>query len=652
MNKQMTLDFTLENGLFSYGSGEFQPVTGAKGDFWRVFMDTGEIRELSVYSHAQTPVSVETQGDTTVITYDRLIAENKECFDITLKINIRKVDGALHFSADIDNQSAARLNELQLPYLSASRYACDPDEEILYSPEVLGRKDVNPRKLLARLHTEYMSADYKSTTWARTYPNVLSMPWIGLQSGEYYLYLGEHDPELKLVGLNAHISPRNTLSELAFSISHYVAAKPGEKIHYGESMLALFRGDWREGTAFYKAWAEKSWYPDPHVRPDWVRGITGWQRIILKHQYGEIFFKYEDLPRLYREGKEFGLNAMLVFGWWKGRFDNNYPELEADPALGGEEALRKAVREIQEDGGRVLLYSNGNLIDIKTNFYKEIGHKICAKDIDENEYREHYRFSNDGTVLKIYGYKSFVTGCHCTPEWKERLLHNGRLKRSFGVDSIFYDQLACCVKLCFDERHPHGARIDREAGGRLDNIRAIRELLGPEEAIGTEWVCDRYTEAVDYIHGCGSTCAYFPAAYPDLYLNTFPGTVCTNRYAHDERPDYKTQLNYAFVSGLIFDVSIFRGRVCGIAGQPNYAVYIKKLLDIKEKYAKYFYQGVFRTLQGENLPAGIRGSIFEATDKQSFIAALWNESDKDITFSLFGRSITLPAGEITVEEYV
>lgn len=651
MGKQSVLDFKLDQGRFSFGSGAFQPVPGANGDFWRAFLDTDEIRELSVYSHAQTPVSIEEHGDTTVVTYAQLLAENGERFDIQLKVNIRKQGGALHFSADIRNDSNVRLNELQLPYICASRYACEPEDEVLYSPEVLGRRDVNPRRAIQKMHTEYMSADYKSVTWARTYPSPLSMPWIGLQSGEHYLYLGEHDPELKLIAVNAHGSSRYAPSELGLSISHYIAAQPGEQIHYGESVLALYEGDWRDGTAYYKAWADTAWYPDPHVRPEWVKEITGWQRIILKHQYGEIFFRYEDLPRLYEEGKAYGLNTLLVFGWWKGRFDNNYPELEPDPALGGAEALKEAVRKIQQAGGHVLLYSNGNLIDIKTDFYKKIGHRICARDIDGNEYRDHYQFSNDGTILRLYGYKSFVNGCHCTPEWKERLLHNGRLKDSFGVDSIFFDQLGCSVKLCFDQTHPHGVRIDREAGARLENIRAIRELLTPEKAIGTEWVCDRYAEATDYIHGCGNSCNFIPEAYPDLYLNTFPGTICSNRFIHDEREDYKDHLNYAFVSGLIFDVCIFRGRVCGIAGQPNYAAYVKKLLDIKQTYAKYFYHGTFCSLQGQALPAEIRGSGFKAADGGR-IAALWNETDHDLTFPLFGREVTIAANELAVEEFI
>lgn len=53
-------------------------------------------------------------------------------------------------------------------------------------------------------------------------------------------------------------------------------------------------------------------------------------------------------------------------------------------------------------GGRVILYSNGKLIDVKSTYYQEKGARSCQMDIDGNEYREHYRFSNNGTVLRNF----------------------------------------------------------------------------------------------------------------------------------------------------------------------------------------------------------------------------------------------------------
>lgn len=630
-------------------------------DFWRVFLDTGENRELSVYSHQQR-ISDKTESDgSAVYRYNQLVAEDGQIFDITLELKIQEDNGHLVFTSSIENHSQAVLNELQYPFISSDHFGCDPSEEVLYVPQGLGTRIDNLRNCVASMHTEYMAADYKSIWMSYAYPDTygvrpLSMPWMGLQCGKKYLYFGEHNPEMRIVGFNVGVPPRHADSELMFCISHYPAAHPGENVSIGRSVIALFDGDWRDGTAFYRQWSEKTWMVEQNI-PDWVRDMTGWQRVICKHQYGEIFWKYEDLPQLWEEGKRYGLDGLLLFGWWKGRFDNNYPEYEPDPTLGGAEGLRDAIAQIQEKGGHVLLYTNGNLIDVKTDFYKRIGQRISHKDIDGNEYREHYKFSNDGTVLKNFGYKSFVTACNSTSEWHDNLLNVARLKLSFNPDAIFFDQLASCMKLCFDTSHPHGNRVDMEGMGRWNNIQAIRDILPEGKAIGVECVNDRYCNLVDFIHGCGTGMSYSPGnsyspgdPFPDIFLDTFPQIPISNRGIHDNKDGFRDHLNYAFTYGLIFDTAIYRCRRIGVAGLPDYAEYLKKLITLKDAYKEYFYHGRFRTMFGESLPAGIHAGKFEADDG-SFIVSLWNTTDEDIRFTLYGKDVEVKAKEVTVAKY-
>lgn len=652
--KKTSIHYDPQNGI-SLSEDVWFAKSRTDRDFWRVFIDTGENRELSVYSHEQN-ISYKAESDgCAVYRYDQLVAEDGQTFEITLELNIKEENGHLVFTSSIENHSQAILNELQYPFIASDNFGCEPNEEILFVPQGLGARIPNPRSRVASTHTEYTSADYKSTWMTFAYPDTngtlpLSMPWMGLQLGKKYLYFGEHNPEMRIVGFNVGVPPRHADSELMLCISHYPTAHPGEKVSIGRSIIALFDGDWRDGTAFYRGWSEETWMVEQHI-PEWVRNLTGWQRIICKHQYGEIFWKYEDLPKLWEDGKRYGLDGLLVFGWWKGRFDNNYPEYEPDPALGGAEGLRDAIAEIQAKGGHVLLYTNGNLIDIKTDFYKRIGHRICHKDIDGNEYREHYRFSNDGTILKNFGYKSFVTACNSTPEWHDNLLNVARLKLSFNPDAIFFDQLACCMKICFDTSHPHGNRVDMEGMGRWNNIQAIRGILPEGKAIGVECVNDRYCNLIDFVHGWGTGMSYdLGYAFPDIFLDTFPQIPISNRGIHDNKDGFRDHLNHAFTYGLIFDAAIYRCRKIGVAGLPDYAEYQKKLIDLKDAYREYFYHGRFHTMFGEALPAGIRAGRFEADDG-SFIVSLWNTTDEDIRFSLYGKDVEVKAKEVTVAEY-
>ena len=176
----LDFNFTTNSKFFT----EETPITSLEGrDFWRAFIDTGEIRELSVYSHAQTAPKVETEGNVQTIMYDSLVAENGDVFDITLTITVKNTNGILEFSSVIDNRSEAILNELQLPFVSAANFGVPHNEEIFYIPDGIGSRTVDPRQAVAAVHTEYMSADYKSTWMTHSYPptigRFMSMPWMG-----------------------------------------------------------------------------------------------------------------------------------------------------------------------------------------------------------------------------------------------------------------------------------------------------------------------------------------------------------------------------------------------------------------------------------------------------------------------------------------
>ena len=182
--------------------------------------------------------------------------------------------------------------------------------------------------------------------------------------------MASHDEKMKICSLTAGTSPRHIdESRLFLTVSHYPAVRKGECVESGKTIFAVLDGDWRCGSALYRKFADST-FNKPNNTPDWVKNMTGWQRIILKHQFGEVFFKYSDLPQVYKDGVANGINTLMVFGWWKGRFDNGYPEYECDPELGGEEELKAAIDEIHRLGGKVHLYTNGSPIDIKTDFYK------------------------------------------------------------------------------------------------------------------------------------------------------------------------------------------------------------------------------------------------------------------------------------------
>ncbi len=114
------------------------------------------------------------------------------------------------------------------------------------------------------------------------------------------------------------------------------------------------------------------------------------QRVILKHQYGEVLHAYDELPRVYADGVAGGIRTLLAFGWHDAGMNAGYPNYVADERQGGRAALAAAIRKIHAEGGKVHLYFNGRLIDKESAFYRQGGSRIAIKDWRGNELTESY----------------------------------------------------------------------------------------------------------------------------------------------------------------------------------------------------------------------------------------------------------------------
>lgn len=625
----MKIPFVLSETLTA---NEFSPVM--LGDFWRLYLDDcrlGGKRELAVYSSEQNPPKVEKAENSIVYHYDSLKAEDGSVHNISLTLTQTLTDGVWRYAATMDNKSDVRLNELQYPFWQFDRINGDFAEDIMYIPEGLGRRVVNPHAYTAAAHTEYMAADYKNIVRMYRHPGIISMPWMVLESGKKSLYLAFHSEKWRCFSFVTETEPREADKEcFIMGICTYPAVSPGECITYEGMTAALFDGDWREGADFYRAWAESSWLA-PIPKKESIRHLHGWQRIILKHQHGAIYNRFEDLVRVYKEGAKYGINMILLFAWWEEGMDNGYPNYQPSEELGGVEALKKAVKDIEELGGRVILYSNGHIIDKATEYYKTEGYRYTMKDIEGNDYEEKYQFSNSGTLLKI-GHKTFATGCFGTKEWAGKVEELELRQLSLGAKGTFFDQLGCAFKLCFDTTHSHGNRIDEDPSLRLQTVKKLRTNLGDDEWFGTEWVGDRISPEMDFTHGYGNSIEFAPDAYPYMFRYTFPECTVSNRLIHDEKEGWEKHLNYAFVHGLIFDVALWRCRIKSIDDLPNYGKKVGELIALREQYLDYFTLGAFDML---DLPDGVWGAKYTYDGKS--IAALWN--DTKVPFEMAGQMV-------------
>lgn len=648
---QTKLNLLFDRSL-KFNSERFSPVFAKDADFWRLHLDyckSGMNNDLGVYSHSQTPDSVENDGKLLTVKYSKLVAEDKTVHNISLVVKAERTDdGAIKCSASITNNEDIRVNELQYPFIELERIDGDLSGDLMYRPLGLGEKIENPHDTIKeKSHTEYMCSDYKNIWNIARYPGFCSMPWYGIQSGKTFLYIGRHDETCRLTTLVTGTEPREDKTpRIIMTLSSYPAVLQGETVEYGGFVVAAFDKDWRDGADYYRRWADNTWWKEKSAKKNVVKLLDGWQRIILKHQFGEIFHTYKDIPGIYREGAKYGIKMVLLFAWWKEGMDNGYPNYMPDEVLGGAEELRRAIKEVNDEGGTVILYANGHLIDVSTDYYKTEGYKYTMKDIELNEYREEYRFANNGTILK-FRHKTFVGGCYGTEAWRNKVLEIEDRHLSLGSNGSFFDQIGICMELCFDRTHDHGARIDLDSQYRIDTVKEMRKKIGEDEMFGTEWAVDRLCPYMDFIHGCGNAMTYYKGAFPCMFRYTFPEVPVSNRFIHDEKAEWKTHLNYAFAHGLIFDVSIYRGRAKGFEIVPEYEKQVKKLVDLREQYREYFVDGRY-DLPETQLPENVSGAEYTYNGKK--ILALYNAGTEDAVFKINGNKAVVPAIDVKVFE--
>jgi hypothetical protein len=409
--------------------------------------------------------------------------------------------------------------------------------------------------------------DDESLTW--NYPIFGSMQWIDFCGRSEGLYVGCHDevPVIKLMcagkqnGLG-HISIRFTDTRI----------RPGELWLLPPIVIAPHSGDWRSGARIYREWAE-SWMEKPEI-PEWVLRKPHWAWIGMKGQYAKKPERvYADLPKESAVAAEYGIEVLQVGGWLENGHDTHYPNYVAGESLGGEEGLRTAVKQIHAVGRRIALYTNGRIVDPKSELLKGLHNwkswmvRGITKDHMVRVQKLHANFDvpvpqgetwdSEGTLAKeLYGIE-FAVACPSCKEWQD--LYKERIEyiaRAYEVDGIYLDQVCGCWSLpCYAENHNH-RRPNESWHGYVELLKELRLRLrsaNPEIYLSTEGVCDILGQYFDMLQGHNdwdTQVGEKARPMPELFRYTFPWLVVCTGPVYDSRPDL---LNLAHLVGSGYD---------------------------------------------------------------------------------------------------
>ncbi|MGP6178264.1 DUF6259 domain-containing protein [Microbacterium sp. A196] len=571
------------------------PTTGLRStpgsDMWTMSTEHGDLRDSAVRSSSQRG-RVISAADSIEVIYDSLVSDGGDALAVALRVRIQVLDGSFVFSATGEVAGAVTVHEVMLPVLSLAQAAStDRSSDVLFRPFGLGQRIVDPWRTLERAHTEYMSADHKGVWTTKAYPGELTMAWQGLQSDDHFLYVARHDAEFRAALFSAGVNPRGAAQALNFGTTALPSARQGQTFEIPQNIIAWLPGDWRTGAAYYRAWAD-TWYTGP-VRQEATAELDGWQRLIMRHQFGEVYLRYGQLVEAWEAGRTAGLDTILLFGWWQQGMDRGYPVYDVDPALGTAQELREAIAQIESRGGSVMLYANGNLIDRTSDFYASDASLSTKKDRSGLDYVVGYNFANESKSLPHFAGPGFTLGCHGAATWRDMMTGVAADNLALGTNSIFFDQTAYHLIAwpCYDARHDHGEKVDQEGVFRAKTLEGMRSQ-GEGVVLGSEGMTDFLISRLDYHHGWGFGYSDHAEAFPALFRQTFPEPVVSNRLIHDQLDGWEHQLHYALVYNLVFDVAIYRCRAL-VTEFPEYAAKIRELLGYRKTYRRFFREGVF-----------------------------------------------------------
>ncbi len=626
--------------------------------------------------------------------YDSL-TDGQFTWKVAVALESRAVPGGVAWRGEVvNNDPGLRVTAFDGPFSDGMRV--DPAAAALYLPEGLGRRlnhfpserelsSLAPSKGWMALAQWRNAGGGTAALDTGIYPSArYPMPWGALETGFGTRYAGVHDAAAAPKRLHLRWIPNDNAAVFAFKHLFSLPAGGGWKIP--ETVFAKVDGDWHAAASRYRAWYD-SVHAVRAAAPDWTRDLTGWLLVIMKQQNEELMWPYTDIPKLCDAAERNGLNCIGLFGWTVGGHDHLYPDYDADPRMGGAEALKAGIAEAHRRGIRVCIYANGQLQQVgATKFWDEHGRRLALQRKDGSfEIQTYHKYSD------IPKYE-FALGCLCGAAWHDRMLSLARQASGFGADAILYDQLGMFQPFeCWGEGHGHTVPRYTYGEERPGFIRSIADAMhrtNPGFAVFTEGLHDSVLDSIAFFHGCqyGAFDAEVKSvrgraagrrgksdAFPEIWRYTFPELVSTMRFPTPMAT--RPVANYAAVMGLRHEIEarympdrayLLEGKVPerkdygtvnnlpSIASMQGVApakasAYLKAVCDFQRAHAKYLLRGKFVDEEGFACPAkGVIAKRFVADDGTSAVIA-WNVSDKPQTVRIDGlgapKGVSAPAGE-------
>ena len=606
-------------------------------EMWKMIYSKGQQTERPIYSEGQN-FTVTAKENTLCLCYDNLASDEGK-MGISLELLFTMKEKSLEVTSKICNNSDVTIAEFQLTALSGMQRLDAAEEDYIVWPDRLGKKVMNPA-------FEHLSVDsgfriYEMPEQVHTdlnvlYPGMGAMQWFDWCNEKEGIYVGCHDSSHQTICLRAERNVKE--NTLRLGVIKYPFCDPGETWESAPVVYMVHKDNWHQGAKFYRAWMEESGSWKNREVPDWATEFQGWLRVIMKPHHCEINWDYSQIPALFDEAQAAGMNTLFLLGWEQYGFARMWPDFKVSDDMGGVDGLKAGVDYVHSKGGKVLLFLSYFLIDHQSDFYKNQGGDKCTiKTIWGEDLPFAETYCGEGTYRKLCNPPMpMYAACPSTQGWQDKMLELTKYCMDLGVDGVLYDLGGKNASFCFAKDHPHKkpshSHCDKDK--RFEELRKLVKSYGEDKITMMEYNVDIFGQHMDIVQSSNikSTDRKF---FSELYRYTFPEIRATNRNMAMDEKNYVENINYTFIMGLAYDLSIFR--CLGLPSEiPNYTAYMQKALALRKENAKHLIYGTFVDTDGFKVDHPAMRCIGYVAEDGSLGVACWNTAKEAVTFTLSG----------------
>lgn len=566
-------------------------------DLWRLIVQDEQCLEIEVIP-GDSPAKITIKDEQLTIHHTDIKERfSNKSLDIELTVSIKLVEDELKTGISITNKHAgAIVKEVHFPLLAIEEESIKGVVTTYTGGQYF--KDVKAKIMEA--HTQFKGIDQYYIRDVNCYPTN-AMNCMLLDRKQEGLYFACHDRTFEMT---AHILELDHNRDFNMTMARFPYLKSGNTYNFDNFILSPYCGDWRTAADKYRNWAN-CWYR-PSEPPKFIKESNGWQRIIMKTQYGRILFPYDDLQKAFEDVQSTGIDSLFLFGWHTHGMDNGYPDYSFDESQGGMERLKQSIKAIQAKNGKIILYFNGQLIDRTSDFFNNGSGEAISTKLTNGESELHcYSFPGPGITAAKFGNCSFATACPSSEEWLQILKNCIDMAIDLEVDSVFFDQIGGMAYPCCDPAHGHPVPYVGINDARMHQLTELRNYLKerrPEMGLGIEWLSDVTAQHVDFVHIWGNIAETtldkmenhtkpHSISFQEFYRYTFPQTIVSNREIRTDE-DIERRVNTMLLKGCCSDVEIYRCQDT-IAETPHYQEYLTQANAFRDKFKDILSYGKF-----------------------------------------------------------